>query len=291
MPIRRSGVGLRHSYSSSTDVAVSGLQFAANTTANSDVRLIWDSTNLLDRLSHTAFWKIKFFQQTGFYAVAWHSHNNGVFNNGTNGTYEFGTHPYPSDTGGVDGSGQNTGSFGDGSIHYHEVAGLGAHDYLATGGSSSLLLVTGSELLQVRRCYLSGGNYVHEFYPDLVGNPSFVIRQNVATGNMDTGGGSAAFYIGCSDWRNGQGGGGAGTNDETPGCTYIRCIGLFAGNLSNADCLTEANAGGNNAVTSNGQSLLWYMNKNPTHTDVSDKSPAGHSPRWDSARRPTTFTF
>ena len=35
----------------------------------------------------------------------------------------------------------------------------------------------------------------------------------------------------------------------------------------------------------------WYSNINPTPTDVSDKSGAGHSPTWANANRPTLVTL
>lgn len=292
MPIRRSGVGLRHAYTgpaSTVDNPVSALTFAANQAASSDVRIVWSGSNLLSRTAHTAIWKSNWTQQTGYYAWAWHAYNDGSFH-GAN--YEYGTHPFPCD-GAVDGNGQATGgTSGSGTVHYYEQAGFGAHDYLCSPSQANgapTIVTKGAWVTQARTCSIQGSNLRHRYWPD-VSAPTVYIEQTILLSSLESPG-SPAFYFGCSDWRSGLGGGGAGTNDETPRGSH-RFFMLFSAELSITDIASEAAYGvEGNAVTSNGQAAVWYINKNPTHTDVSDKSSAGHSPSWANANRPTTFTF
>lgn len=49
-------------------------------------------------------------------------------------------------------------------------------------------------------------------------------------------------------------------------------------------------AGGTPRRSTAGQASVWYINKNPTPTDVGDKSGVNHSPRWAAASRPGLFT-
>lgn len=41
--------------------------------------------------------------------------------------------------------------------------------------------------------------------------------------------------------------------------------------------------------TTTGDQNIWYLNLNPTASDISDKSGRGHNPEWVGDRRPTTF--
>jgi hypothetical protein len=42
--------------------------------------------------------------------------------------------------------------------------------------------------------------------------------------------------------------------------------------------------------TSAGSSSIWYLNVNPTPTDISDKSGRGHQPAWVGPERPLLWT-
>jgi hypothetical protein len=42
--------------------------------------------------------------------------------------------------------------------------------------------------------------------------------------------------------------------------------------------------------TSAGTSSVWYLNINPTPTDITDKSGKGHNPSWVGSERPALFT-
>lgn len=259
---------------------VTGLLFPSNGTAGSDIQLLWNGSNLLPRTGHTAIWKAKYVQQTGYYAVTWHSSNDGTFHSDT---YEFGAHPYPSDTGAVNGSGASTaGTSSAGTIHYYEVAGLSGIDFLASPGGTTTLVVKGSFVTQARTCEVIGGTTLrHIFYPDL-SNPSVFIQQDISLASLATPT-SPAFYFGSSLWRANIPS--AGQTDESPSCT-LRHLLLYNTALSLANIQAKAALTADDTTDAN----RWYSNLNPTPSDITDKSGAGHTPSWSNANRPTLFT-
>jgi hypothetical protein len=237
--------------------------------------------NLLPRTRHTAIWKARYVQQTGYYAVTWHTSNDGAWHAST---YEFGAHPYP--TGGTpDSNGQSLdGGANGGTTHYYEIAGLGASDFIASPGPGSTFpVVKGVWVTQARTCEVINGTTLrHTFWPD-ISQPTRFIRQEQPLANLATPT-NPAFIFGCSPWT-----ASGGVNWETPGAV-LRGFKLFSAALSIADITTEANSGVDSAVTSAGQTSVWYINENPTPTDVSDKSGAGHSPGWANGNRPLLYT-
>ncbi len=274
----------------------------SNGQAGSDVAVVWDGANLLPRYPHTAIWRYYPRQQNGYYAVGWHSPNDGP-GGWDDGAYSWGTHPYPVSPGSVNSEGARSGSYGSGDIHYWENAGVGvAEDWLTSPGGAGGLLVTKSQwYVQVRKCRIvpSGpdiGLTEHIFIPDLIGNPSFVIRtfyHEPITGNPVPGiypsgaGAHPAFYIGASDWA-----ASGSANDETVS-GIIRGIQLYNDFLSDADHATEAaNDSVNAAQTSAGQAALHYINQNPTPSDITDKKSGGtaHTPSWRNANRPILYS-
>lgn len=292
-PLRVSADGQRYSQyprgNKSLALPPTGIVFPNNLEAGSDIRIVWSGSALLSRTSHTAIWKAKYEQQTGYYAVAWHSENTGTW---PASMYQFGTHPYPAAEGTVDGNGQATdGTASAGTDHFWEIAGLGASDFLASPGGVSLGVVKDAWLVQARKCeVVSGTTLRHTFIPDVLGNPAFAIVQDKTLASLNSPS-APAFYIGASEWRSGQGGGGATANDESPSCT-LRALMLFDAPLSLADITTEAaNEASNNAVTSAGIAAIWYSNKNPVPTDVADKQTqrTTHSPSWANANRPAVW--
>jgi hypothetical protein len=232
---------------------------------------------------HTAIWKARYRKQNGYYAVTWHSHNDARWHSDT---YEFGAHPYPCD-GRVESNGQALAMTGStGTTQYHEIAGTpGGHDWIASPGPGQTFpLVTDVWVTQARTAEVVNGTTLrHTYWPD-VSKPTQFIRQEIALSSLVAGGSTAAFYFGASDWT-----ASGTTNNETPCCT-LRGLALFGEALSIADIATEAATDGNTAQTTAGRASVWYINKNPTPTDVSDKSGAGHSPVWANANRPTLYT-
>lgn len=267
----------------------SGLDFPANDLSYDDIRLIWDSTNLLPRDDHTAIWRYYPRQQTGYYAVAWHSPNNGQ-NTFDGGTYSYGTHSYPASNGAVDSFGNASSPTSTaGTVHFWEEAKDGK-DYLTSAGGTTGLQVTKSQwYIQVRRVRdLGNGTWEHSFTPDLLGNPNFVIVQNTTIG---TSGAHPAFYFGCSDWQSGLGRGGDSTSNTECPSGIIRGIQLYSKYLPNNIVSTEAlNDTSNSPQTVSGTTYVWYMNQDPTSADTNDKSGKGHNPRWDNTNRPALWT-
>ena len=262
---------------------VFGLIFPSNGVAGGDIRLLWTGANLLPRTAHTAIWKTNFVQQTGYYAVTWHSQNTGTF---AASPFEYGAHPYPS-TGTVDATGQATGVTGaTGTVHQHEIAGLGAHDYLASPGGSSVNVTKGIWYTQARTAELIlGGTMIrHTFWPDILNNSGFSIVQDITNTGFPAPGANAAFYFGASDWTPV-----GSSNDECPSGT-LRSFKLFNAALTLADITTEAAVESNVAQTSAGAASVWYMNVSPKPDDITDKSSAGHTPTWANANRPTLYT-
>jgi len=288
MPIRRGFHG-----STAVVLQQSGLDFRAytNDAANSDIRLNWSGANLLPRTAQTGFMDAFYVQQTGYYACVWNCHNDGTFHQDT---YEVGFHPHPCTDGSVLGNGQRANAGGStGTTHYFEIAGLGAQDYIATPGGSSLLVTKGVWLRQIWIVEAVGGNYRHTFYPDALGalgNADFSIVQEIATGTL-TSSSTPVFLLGCSPWTssNFASTGTGTTNNETPGC-IMRNIGLFDTALSISDARTEAASTGVTAASSGGSGHIWYINRNPTPSDITDKSAAGHTPSWANGNRPDLWT-
>jgi hypothetical protein len=263
------------------------LIFPSNGVPGSDIRLVWSGAAMLPRRTHTVLWKAKHRQQLGYYATIWHTSNDGTWHASW---FEYGTHAYPT-TGTIDSTGQSTGGTGSsGAVHFFEIAGLGASDFIASAGSSATYpLVADVWLTQARTAAIVSANgktvVRHRFWPDVT-KPTAFIEQDALEAAVDQAAAAAvapAFIIGCSPWT-----ATGSTNSETPSAT-LRGFALFSAALSIADIATESASESNTPVTAAGKTSVWYENKNPTPSDVSDKSGAGHSPTWANANRPTLY--
>ncbi len=254
---------------------------------NSFVQVLWDSASgsMLPRAEHTAIWRYKPDQQTGYYAVMWHAPNTGSWDFGT---YSYGTHPWPGTDCSVNGAGSGqTGTGSGGTFHCWEIAGIGgSNDYLSTPGvSPGVAISPGEWYVQIRRVRpkASGncaGSWEHRFIPDYLNNPSFEIVQCGTIGAPA--GGNPANYFGVSDWSTNSIGG----SEETL-YGVLRGVQMYDAYLSDADAGTEAgNQFSNSPLTAAGIASTWYMNQNPVPTDWTDKSGAGHNPTWGNANRP-----
>lgn len=266
---------------------LTGLTFGENASPDSDVRIVWAGDDLLPRTAHTFLWKSFYIQQTGYYATTWHSHNDGAFHGDT---YEFGCHPHPCDGTFDNGSGQRlVGTGGDGTVHYHEIAGLGAGDFISTPGGlngGAHLVTKGVWRWYARQSFVSGSNLVHRHYRNLENDLTDYIEKSILLSAL-TSASAPAFYFGCSDWRVGLPFDATG-NDETPYGNH-RSFAAFNAALTASECQQELASDSNSAQTAAGIASVWYINKNPTPDDVSDKSGAGHSPVYANARRPTLW--
>ena len=277
--------------SSSTDPSTTtapetgtGLDFPPNFADGSDARLVWSGADMLDRTSHTAIWQARYVQQNGYYAVAWHTSNDGTWHASL---FEYGTHPYPT-TGTVDATGQSTGGTGgEGAVHYYEIAGLGASDFIASPGPGpTYVLTTDVWVTQARTAEIVGDQVRHRYWPDLA-DPDAFIEQSVSADGVDQASAAAvspAFTIGGSPWT-GDGNG----NGESP-ASVLRGFAFFAAPLVVDDIVAEAGSESDAPVTAAGAASVWYINRNPTPDDVADRSGAGHSPVWANDARPGLWT-
>jgi hypothetical protein len=261
----------------------SGLQFPPNGMPGSDARLVWAGADMLPRTSHTAIWQARYVQQAGYYAVAWHTSNDGTWHASP---FEFGTHPYPT-TGTVDASGQSTGGTGSvGREHFFEIAGLGASDFIASPGPGpTYALVPEVWVTQARTAEVVGDQVRHRYWPDLA-DPDGVIEQSfdlAAVMQAQDLAVDPAFTLGGSPWT-----GDGVVNVESPACV-LRGLALFAAPLGPADLVAEATSDSDTAVTAAGQASVWYIHRSPTPDDVDDRSGAGHSPVWANDQRPGLF--
>ena len=66
----------------------------------------------------------------------------------------------------------------------------------------------------------------------------------------------------------------------------LRGIQIYYGLLSLQDITSEL---ASPRSTSAGASNIWYLNLNPTPSDISDKSGKGHNPSWVGSERPTLW--
>lgn len=274
-------------------VALTALNFPANNAAGSDIRFLFSGANLPARKASTILWaSCSNSSITGYVTHCFFSHNVGAFQADN---YELGGHPYPANSASVDGTGESTDpGGGSGTTHYMEMAGLSARDQIAVPGSAVAATKDGATWKRhaLQTTLINGDTEVrHRYWPDVIGDSTNYFERIVSNTGFPSPS-APAFYWGTSDWRSGSAG--ANTNDETPnGKLRAFCI-VDSGALTNAQIAAISALNTDADVTSylSGQSLTpWFINMNPTHTDVSDKSGAGHSPSWANSNRPSTVTL
>lgn len=269
-----------------------GLIFPANNAANSDIRFLLSGANLPARDGCTIMWASRSNSSiTGYVTHCWFSHNVASFQADN---YEVGGHPYPANSASVDGTGQTTDSGGSGgTTHYMEMAGLGARDQISNPGTAVLATKDGATFKRhaLQATLINSNTQIrHRYWPDVIGDSTNYFERIVNVSGFPAPS-SPVFYWGTSDWRSGSAG--ANTNDETPnGVLRAFCI-VNSGALTNSQiagvsaCETDAAA----LSYLSGQSLsAWYLNMNPTPSDVADKSGNGRNPSWANALRPTLYT-
>ena len=118
----------------------------------------------------------------------------------------------------------------------------------------------------------------HEFYWDL---PKIDARHIVKRVSPSTWGNTnppaPALTLGDAPWAPGK--------EVWKG--ILRGIQIYSGLLSVTDMLQEAS---NPLSTAAGIDSIWYLNMNPTPSDISDKSGRGHEPVWVGNERPALYT-
>ncbi|MCC7000691.1 MAG: PKD domain-containing protein [Gemmatimonadaceae bacterium] len=249
----------------------SGLDFPGNVAVQSTMRFKFTDPHLNGLPAYgpngsgvTYIWRAFPRQQAGYYTTFFWGNDDGAGNlstfywrGGSPDTY-YGAHPYPR------GSSQSN-------VHDWEISTDEA-DFV--NGE----VVYGRWYTQALRVWSDAAGKHYEFYWDLPNTDAAhrVVRNSPASyGNINPP--APALTFGDAPWRPG----------EEVWNGILRGIQIYAGPLSLQEMLNEANTP---LSTQAGASAIWYLNSNPTPSDISDKSGRGHNPVWVGAERPTLYT-
>lgn len=247
----------------STILALTGLDFPGSAAVSTTLRFKFNNPSPI--YPATYIWRAYPRQQAGYYTAFFWGNDDGqgnictflwVGNCSSADTY-YGAHPYP----------QNP---PDDNTHYWEIS-VEQDDY--TKG----VVVYNRWYTQALRVWSDGSGKHHEFYWDLPKTDAShrVIRTSPRSwGNTNPP--NPALTWGDAPWNPG--------NEVWNG--IIRGIQIYSSNLSVADILSEV---ATPLSTSAGANNIWYLNLNPTPSDISDKSGKGHHPVWAGSKRPALY--
>ena len=213
----------------------------------------------------TYIFKVRPKQHTGYYTTFFWGNDDGVgfidtftWHNGGADTY-YGMHPYP--------QGQ-TGS--NGTVHNWEISA-------DTLDIQNGLAVKDAWYTQAVRVWSDGSGKHHEFYWDWPNTDAAHKVVHTSPSNLNNlNPPFPALTFGDAPWAPGQ---------ELCSCT-LRGIQIYSSLLSLADIQSELAAPQSTVA---GANSIWYLNANPTPTDISDKSGKGHHPAWVGNLRPTLY--
>lgn len=218
----------------------------------------------------TYIWRVYPRQQSGYYTTFfWATGGTEFFWYGGQGNTYYGAHPYP----------QNAPS---GNTHYWEIS----TDFgLDVFGDPPVPVVYNRWYTQALVAWNTGSGKRTIFYYDLPDTSKFIDHTAPASFG-ETNPPTPALTWGDAPWivqghetTHGQG------NEVLNG--ILRGIRVYSTNLSLADILSEANSP---LSTPAGAASIWYLNLDPTPTDISDKSGKGHNPAWVGTERPALWS-
>jgi Concanavalin A-like lectin/glucanases superfamily/Bacterial Ig domain len=233
-------------------VAETGLDFQGSASTDGTVRFKF--TNPLAIYPATYIWRVFPRQQSSYYTTFFWGNDDGSGNldsfqwdNGNSNTF-YGAHPYP--------------NFPDPDTHHWEIATDHGGDFV-----SSQLVVYNRWYTQALVAWSDGDGKKHTvFYWDLP-DTSRTVEHMTDPSYGNTNPPAPALTWGDAPWNP--------SNEIMNG--VIRGIQIYSVDLSISNVLGEV---ATPLSTSAGASNIWYMNLNPTPTDISDKSGAGHNPAW-----------
>lgn len=229
---------------------ITGLDFAGNNGSWDDIRFRFTGSALLPMQPATYIWNLYPRQQSGYFTTFFHGPQSWPSSNSF-----YGAHPYP--TGGT---------------HKWEIA-ANFGDYTNDANGNNTTVQWGRWHTQALVVTPSGSNTVLTFYWDL---PD-ANKRITATVPSPTPVSGQALSFGLAPW--------AVQAERLNG--ILRGIRLYSASLSQADILSEASSP---LSTSAGTAGVWYMNMNPTPSDISDKSGRGHHPAWAGSGRPALWS-
>jgi hypothetical protein len=242
---------------------VTGLDFPANQPYAGDVRFRFTGSNLLDPYPATYIWRVNVRQQPGYYTTFFWG-PDGPF---TAQSY-YGAHPYP------DGGGSST------LTHKWEVSIEGTDTVTDVNGHNTAIRYGDwhTQALVVRR--VNTDEVEASFYWDLPDTTKLIRHTTQYTDYANTFGSrpysGMALSFGDAPWALGS--------ERLNG--ILRGIQIYSAQLSLSEVLSEVSAP---LSTPTGSSAIWYLNLNPTPTDITDKSGRGHHPTWAGALRPSLW--
>lgn len=235
---------------------MTGLNFPSNSDDWTDIRFRFTGTALLPIQPATYIWNLMPRQQIGYYTTFFWGFGDGSF---TGSRQYYGAHPYPNGTAGA--------------THKWEISATG-HDFTTDVAGHDTSVQYGRWHTQALVVAPSGNDSVLDFYWDL---PDTTKRITVTLVGGLSAPSSPALNFGDAPWNV--------HGERLSG--ILRGIRLYSGSLSLTDVLSEADSP---LSTSAGAAAIWYMNMNPTPSDISDKSGRGHNPAWVGSARATLWT-
>jgi hypothetical protein len=262
-------------------VPQTGLDFPGNLAAvnqSASIRFRWTGSALVPIFGTggagvTYIWKYRPLQHTGYYSTFFWGNDDGagalstfLWQSGAANSY-YGMHPYPQ--GGASGT-----------VHNWEVS-VEQNDFI---GALVTKGVWHSQATRVRGAVNAVKE--HEFYWNLpnLDAANRVFRTSPTTwGNVNPP--APALTWADAPWQ----------PSHERGAGVHRGIQIYNAYLTTSQIVQLAALESDAAVLSMASSLglssaLWYLNMNPTPSDISDKSGAGHTPLWVNANRPALYS-
>ncbi len=236
-----------------------GLDFPGSDATTGTIR--FEFTSPLAIYPATYIWKVYPRQQNGYYTTFFWGNNGNFWWDAGKPSSNYGAHPYP-DTQPLGGT------------HKWEIAANGG-DYVDDKNGNSTQLGYGRWYTQALRVWGDSSGKHHEFYWDLP-DTSRVISVTESTDYGEKQPPSPVLVWGDAPWNP--------SKEIMNG--ILRSIQIYSATLTVNDILAESS---NALSTSAGNANIWYLNSDPTPTDISDKSGKGHHPSWVGSERPALW--
>ena len=215
----------------------------------------------------TYVFKVRPKQQTGYYTTFYWANDDGagtvvdtfLWKGGPFGAADtyYGMHPYPPGS-------------SSGTTHNWEIS-IEQNDF------QNGTVVKDVWYTQVVRVWSDGNGKHHEFYwnwPNTDAAHKVVHMSPASWGNTNPP--APALTFGDAPWQPGR---------EMCSCT-LRGLQIYNSLLPLSDIQAEMDSP---LSTQAGANSVWYLNLNPTPSDISDKSGRGHHPAWVGIGRPTLY--
>ena len=254
---------------SSGNVAITGLEFPSNGAGTT--RFEFTGAALPTIVPLTLIWRVRPVQQTGYYTTFfWAENSFAFFNPDVVLKPYFGCHPYPQ--GGAAGT-----------VHNWEISVQGVDDIVDENANDTTVVKDGTWYQQAAVATEIATDLDVNYYWNLSVNSNRLINyRSTGTWFDNQTWTSPALTFGDAPW--------SPTNELLSG--VLRGIQIYQAALTLAQIDTLRVLETDSAVLTTTASLSltpWYLNMNPTPTDINDKSGSAHHPAWVGANRPTLW--